>query len=166
MSNNDDLRRLLLQLDPLARDDLRRVLIHDRADRDAISSRVMRYRDRNGQDWADIIDFLALASWPDAETQRAAHAARARGPAARRRGLLKPRDRAEARCKHQDRGVPPGERLRGDAPRPSERRRRRGSGAAKHAADLWIGVNLRRRAQRLRLRRPTWRLRPCPRDMA
>jgi hypothetical protein len=40
------------------------VLIVDRADRDAISSRLMRYRDQNGQDWADIIDFLTM--WPDA----------------------------------------------------------------------------------------------------
>jgi hypothetical protein len=32
--------------------------------RDAISSRLMRYRDRNGQDWADIIDFLTMH--PDA----------------------------------------------------------------------------------------------------
>jgi hypothetical protein len=30
----------------------------DQADRDAISSQLMRYRDQNGQDWADIIDFL------------------------------------------------------------------------------------------------------------
>jgi hypothetical protein len=40
----------------VARDDLRRVLIRDQADRDAIASRLMRYRDQNGQDWADIID--------------------------------------------------------------------------------------------------------------
>jgi hypothetical protein len=29
-------------------------------DRDAISSRLMPYRDQNGQDWADIIDFLTM----------------------------------------------------------------------------------------------------------
>jgi hypothetical protein len=34
---------------PKARDDLRRVLIRDQADRDAISSRLLRYRDQNGQ---------------------------------------------------------------------------------------------------------------------
>jgi hypothetical protein len=39
---------------------LRNVLIRDQADRDAISSRLMRYRDRNGQDWAHIIDFLTM----------------------------------------------------------------------------------------------------------
>jgi hypothetical protein len=43
---------------------LRRVLIRDQADRDAIVSRLMRYRDQNGQDWADIIDFLTM--YPDA----------------------------------------------------------------------------------------------------
>jgi hypothetical protein len=29
------------------------VLIRDQADRDAISSRLMRYRDQNGQGWTD-----------------------------------------------------------------------------------------------------------------
>jgi hypothetical protein len=28
--------------------------------RDATSSRLMRYRDQNGQDWADIIDLLTM----------------------------------------------------------------------------------------------------------
>jgi hypothetical protein len=41
---------------PVGRDKLRRVLIRDQADRDAISSRLMRHRDQGGQDWADIID--------------------------------------------------------------------------------------------------------------
>jgi hypothetical protein len=64
--NDEDggLRALLLTLDPKARDDLRRVLIRDQADRDPLSSRLMRYRDLNGQDWADIIDFLRM--YPDA----------------------------------------------------------------------------------------------------
>jgi hypothetical protein len=52
-----DLRALLETLSPSAREHLRSVLIRDQADRDAISSRLMRYRDQNGQDWADIIDF-------------------------------------------------------------------------------------------------------------
>jgi cytochrome oxidase Cu insertion factor (SCO1/SenC/PrrC family) len=64
---SDDLRALLQTLDTKVRDDLRRVLIRDQADRDAISSRLMRYRDKNGQDWADIIDFLTM--WPDAGRQ-------------------------------------------------------------------------------------------------
>jgi hypothetical protein len=53
-----DLGALLETLDPKARDDLRRVLIRDQADR------LMRYRDQNGQDWADIIDFLTM--YPEA----------------------------------------------------------------------------------------------------
>jgi hypothetical protein len=46
-----ELRALLDALDPGPRR-LRRVLIRDQADRDAIASRLMRYRDQNGQDWA------------------------------------------------------------------------------------------------------------------
>jgi hypothetical protein len=56
----DDLRDPLLTLDPKARDDLRRVLIRDDADRDATSSRLLRYRDERGDDWADIIDMLTM----------------------------------------------------------------------------------------------------------
>ena len=44
-----DLRALMQMLDPKARDHLRRVLIRDQADRDAIASRLMRYRDENGR---------------------------------------------------------------------------------------------------------------------
>jgi hypothetical protein len=61
------LRSLLGALDPKAQDDLRRVLIRDQADRDAISSAQMRYRDENGQGWTDIIDFLTM--WPEAGRQ-------------------------------------------------------------------------------------------------
>jgi hypothetical protein len=61
---SDDFRSFLETLTPKARDDLRSVLIPDDADRDAISSRLMRYRDQNGQDWADIIDMLTM--YPDA----------------------------------------------------------------------------------------------------
>jgi hypothetical protein len=64
MSNDENLSALLETLDPMARDDLRRVLIRDQADRDANASRLMRYRDENGQDWADMIDFLTM--YPDA----------------------------------------------------------------------------------------------------
>jgi hypothetical protein len=39
---DSDLRALLETLDPKARDALRRVLIHDQADRDAIASRLLR----------------------------------------------------------------------------------------------------------------------------
>jgi hypothetical protein len=61
---DDDLRIVLRTLDPPARDDLRRVLIRDLADRDAIASRLMRYRDQNGQGWADGIDLLTM--YPEA----------------------------------------------------------------------------------------------------
>jgi hypothetical protein len=61
------LRDLPLQLSPSAREHLRNVLIRDQADRDAIASRLMRYRDQNGQDWADIIDFLTM--YPHARRQ-------------------------------------------------------------------------------------------------
>jgi hypothetical protein len=44
--------------DRKARDTLRRVLVRDQADRDAISSQLFRYRDGHGDDWADIIDVV------------------------------------------------------------------------------------------------------------
>jgi hypothetical protein len=62
-----DLHDLLQTLSPPAREHLRAVLIHDQADRDAIASRLMRYRDQNGQDWADIIDMLTMH--PEASRQ-------------------------------------------------------------------------------------------------
>jgi hypothetical protein len=40
-----DLRAVLETLDPLTRDALRGVLIHDQADRDSIASELLRYRD-------------------------------------------------------------------------------------------------------------------------
>ena len=58
--SDSDLRSLFETLDPHARDTLRRVLIHDQADRDAISSRLLHYRDERGGDWADIIDMLTM----------------------------------------------------------------------------------------------------------
>ena len=60
MDTNADLRNSLKMLDPRARDDLRRVLIRDQADRDAIASQLLRYRDGHGDDWADIIDMLTM----------------------------------------------------------------------------------------------------------
>jgi hypothetical protein len=64
VDSSDHLRPLLETLDPLTRDALRRVLIHDQADRDAIASQLLRYRDERGNDWADIIDTLTME--PDA----------------------------------------------------------------------------------------------------
>jgi hypothetical protein len=60
MEKNADLYTVLKLLDPHARDTLRRVLIHDQADRDAIASDLLRYRDGHGDDWADIIDMLTM----------------------------------------------------------------------------------------------------------
>jgi hypothetical protein len=60
----DGIREMLLMLTPSTREHLRSVLTRDQAHRDAISSRLMRYRDQNGQDWADTIDFLTM--YPDA----------------------------------------------------------------------------------------------------
>ncbi len=56
--DDTSLRAILETLDPLARDALRRVLIHDQADRDSVSSQLLRYREGHGDDWADIIDML------------------------------------------------------------------------------------------------------------
>jgi hypothetical protein len=55
-----DLRAILETLTPKARDDLRRALIRDQADRESISSRLMRYRDARGDDRADIIHMLTM----------------------------------------------------------------------------------------------------------
>jgi hypothetical protein len=55
-----DLRAILEILDPLTRDALRRVLIRDQDDRDAVASWLLRYRDGQGDDWADIIDMLTM----------------------------------------------------------------------------------------------------------
>jgi hypothetical protein len=58
-------------------------VILDRQERDAISSRLMRYRDQIGQDWADIIDFLTLS--PERCPRKpAARGAIARGDRGRR----------------------------------------------------------------------------------
>ena len=61
---NGGLRKLLLELTPSARQHLRTALIRDHADRDAMASLLMRYRDQNGQAWADIIDLLTM--YPEA----------------------------------------------------------------------------------------------------
>jgi hypothetical protein len=55
-----ELRELLLTLSPFAREHLRQVLIRAQADRDAIASQLLRYRDGHGDEWADIIDMLTM----------------------------------------------------------------------------------------------------------
>jgi hypothetical protein len=52
IAEDDGLRELLRSLSPSARGHFRNVLIHDQADRDAIASSLMRYRDQNGQAWS------------------------------------------------------------------------------------------------------------------
>ena len=42
-------------------------LVGTRPTATAISSRLMRYRDQNGNDWADVIDFLTMH--PEARRQ-------------------------------------------------------------------------------------------------
>jgi hypothetical protein len=67
MSDDADLRAflktlgsLLETLSPSAREHLRDVLIRDQADSDAIASRLLRYGDGRGDDWADGIDVLTM----------------------------------------------------------------------------------------------------------
>ena len=60
IGEDDGLGELPRSLSPSARGHFRNVLIHDQADRDAIASSLMRYRDQNGQAWADIIDMLTM----------------------------------------------------------------------------------------------------------
>jgi len=60
VGDDPDLRATLQALGPKARDTLRRVLIHDQTDPDAVSSQLLRYRDGHGDDWTDIIDMLTM----------------------------------------------------------------------------------------------------------
>lgn len=62
-----DLRALLETLPPTSRDKLRRVLVMDQADRDVVSAELMRFRDENGDRWADVIDTLTM--YPDLRRQ-------------------------------------------------------------------------------------------------
>ena len=61
------MRALPVTLDPKTRGVLRTVLTNDFHDRNEMSSILMRYRDENGQDWADIVDFLTM--YPEARRQ-------------------------------------------------------------------------------------------------
>ena len=61
---------MLRTLDPKTRDDLRRVLMRDDADRDAIASQLMRYRDENGQRWADVFDLPGRSATGRADARR------------------------------------------------------------------------------------------------
>ena len=61
--SDDGLRDLLLTLPPPSRDKLRRVLILDQPDRDAIAAELLRHGDANGDGWADLIDTPSI--YPD-----------------------------------------------------------------------------------------------------
>ena len=63
VDKGQNLRELLLSLRPPARDKLRHVLTRDQADGDGIAAELMSYGDANGDDWADVIDMLAM--YPD-----------------------------------------------------------------------------------------------------
>jgi hypothetical protein len=60
MSEDADIPTVLASLGPPRPATSSRVLIRDQADRDAIASQLLRYRDGHGDDWADIIDMLTL----------------------------------------------------------------------------------------------------------
>jgi hypothetical protein len=53
---------LLRTLSPAARDHLRDVLIREQADRDAIASQLLRFRDERGTAWANLVNQLSLDS--------------------------------------------------------------------------------------------------------
>jgi hypothetical protein len=60
MDEDAELRDLLRTLSTSAREHLRDVLIRDQADRDAIASQLLRYRDERGTAWANLVDRLTL----------------------------------------------------------------------------------------------------------
>ena len=64
VSPEGGLRDLLQTLSPAAREHLRDVLIRDQADRDAIASQLLRYRDERGTAWANLVDRLTLEPDP------------------------------------------------------------------------------------------------------
>jgi hypothetical protein len=61
--SDDGLRDRMLQLSPTTRGELRRVVILDQPDRDAIATELVRHRDADGDGWADVIDILTM--YPD-----------------------------------------------------------------------------------------------------
>ena len=58
--SDEDLRAALRSLDPKLRDSLRRLLVRDQADRDAVSSHLLHYRDHAGDTMVEIVDMLTL----------------------------------------------------------------------------------------------------------
>jgi hypothetical protein len=60
LDEDADLRAELERLSPKGRDALRRALLRDQPDRDEVASTLLRYGDRNGMEWADVIDLLTM----------------------------------------------------------------------------------------------------------
>jgi hypothetical protein len=58
--DDDDLGAELERLSPRGRELLRRALIRDQPDRDAIATELLHYGDEAGNDWADIVDALTM----------------------------------------------------------------------------------------------------------
>lgn len=58
--DDSELRGLLQRLPSGARDDLRRLLIRDQPDRDAIAEQLLRRRTSGANDLAELIDILSL----------------------------------------------------------------------------------------------------------
>jgi hypothetical protein len=54
------LRSSMSRLEPAARDDLRRLLIRDLADRDAIAEQLLRRRTAGADQLAELIDMLSI----------------------------------------------------------------------------------------------------------
>lgn len=60
MRDDAELRAALLQLDPPARDSLRRLLVGEAKDRDALASTLLRQRTETSTNLADLLDMLTL----------------------------------------------------------------------------------------------------------
>jgi hypothetical protein len=60
VSDDLRLRTALADLPPELRDLMRRALVGDQGDRDAIASALLSYRDEAGDEMADIIDMLTI----------------------------------------------------------------------------------------------------------
>jgi hypothetical protein len=83
-----DLRDLLSTLSPGALDALPHVLIRDQPDPDEVASTLLHYGDRNGMEWADVIDMLTM--YPDQPRRVVSCSGSSRPGAIRRRSRSRP----------------------------------------------------------------------------
>jgi hypothetical protein len=60
VQERDEVRATLASLSQDGRAALRRALAADQAERDAVAMTLLRYGDRAGNDWADLIDSATL----------------------------------------------------------------------------------------------------------